>query len=402
MFIRYDASMISASSLLTTAQKLIPHWGWLARLSLTLILLNSIVPPVQRAPIGEQQRVHTTQPQLCVHTRLIEEVEEWKIQRSLQDVREMGAGTIVEFFPWAYIESIEDQYDWRNVDRIVRHAEAQGIRIIARMGLVPAWARPQEEESYSTLNTLSPNAYNDFADFVADFARRYAGVIDHIIIWNEPNLAFEWGYQQVDAAAYARLLEAVYAPAHTANPNIVIISAPLAPTLEPIGSAAGLNDLLYLEALYKAGASDYFDALGIHTYGFTSPPEAEPSFDTLNFRRAELHHEIMLRYGDADKPVYITEAGWNDSPRWTWGVLPSQRVDYTLRSFALAENAWSWAENLCVWVMRYPAPTYSYPDYFTLVSVDFERKPIYYALQAYARGWSMDTNLWLPAPITAE
>ena len=76
-----------------------------------------------------------------MHTRLIDEVDEWKIQRSLELVREMGAGTIVEFFPWAYIEGSEDQYDWSSADRIVRHARNQGMHIIARLGLVPEWAR---------------------------------------------------------------------------------------------------------------------------------------------------------------------------------------------------------------------------------------------------------------------
>jgi hypothetical protein len=370
---------------------------WLVRSLITLLLFNTILPPPPRASLGDPQTVHTLKPQMCVHTRLIEEVDEWKIQRSLQYVREMGADTIVEFFPWAYVEAVEDQYDWHGVDRIVRHAENQGIHIIARMGFVPAWARPDEAQEFTTFNTLDPDAYDDFADFVADFAVRYAGVIDHLIIWNEPNLAFEWGYRQVDAAAYARLLEAVYPVAHQANPNVIILAAPLAPTLEPAGSANGLSDILYLESLYQAGASDYFDALAVHTYGFNQPPEAPPAFDTLNFRRAELLHEIMLRY-DEEKPVYITETGWNDSPRWTRGITPSQRVDYTLRAFEWAENSWEWLDKLCVWVLRYPAPTYSYPDYFTLVGVDFQRKPIYYALQAYARGLSMSEDLWLPAP----
>lgn len=373
--------------------------SWVIRAGAAWLLLSLLIPAPPRAILGPPQVVETRKPQVCVHTRLIDEVDEWKIQRSLQLVREMGADTVVEFFPWAYIESTPGQFNWTNADRIVQHAANQGIRIIARMGLVPEWARESEDDAPTTLNTLPPESYDAFAQFAAAFAARYAGTIDHLIIWNEPNLAFEWGYREVSPADYARLLEAVYAPAHAANPNVVILAAPLAPTLEPVGSPVGLNDLVYLEALYEAGAADHFDGLAVHTYGFTEPPEAEPGFDQLNFRRAELLRDIMLRYDDADTPVFITETGWNDHARWTKAVTPSQRVEYTIGGFEWAESNWPWLEDLCLWVLRYPAPTYNYPDNFTLVTPDFQLKPIYYAVQGYARGFTEDEALWPPAPV---
>ena len=361
--------------------------------------LTALRPAPARAPLGPPQTVETAQPQTCVHTRLIDEVDEWKVQRSLQETRELGAPAIVEFFPWAYIESQEDRYDWANADRLVRQAQNQGVRIIARMGLVPGWARPDEA---STLNTLPEESYPDFAAFVADFAARYAGEIDQIIIWNEPNLAFEWGFSHVDPAAYARLLEAVHAPAHAANSNVQILAAPLAPTLEPEGSTAGQNDLLYLEALYQAGAAPYFDALAMHTYGFTAPPDDPPAPDKLNFRRAELLRAIMVEHGDTDKPVYITETGWNDNARWAYGVLPSQRVAYTVRALELAAERWPWAKSVCLWVLRYPAPSYSYPDDFALLTTDFQRKPVFEAVRAFAHGAPLPEQLWLPSPDAAS
>ena len=128
-------------------------------------------------------------PYLGVHTRLTDEVEEWKIQRSLELVREMGAPWIVELFPWAYYEPVKGEYSWSHPDIVVRHAEAQGLRIIARISLTPAWARPKD----SALNYLDADSYEHFASFAATFAERYRGRIDYIIILNEPNLSFEWG-----------------------------------------------------------------------------------------------------------------------------------------------------------------------------------------------------------------
>ncbi|MBC7814621.1 MAG: beta-galactosidase [Burkholderiales bacterium] len=389
--------------------QLIKHHRLIVHISLQTLaiwwLLSSLAAPTPRAPLGVPQTVETIQPHVCVHTRLIDEVDEWKIQRSLQLVREMGADTIVEFFPWAYIENVENVYDWASTDRIVRQAQNQGIHIIARLGFVPAWARradPTLDEAFTTLNTLPPAAYSDFAEFVAEFATRYAGVIDHLIIWNEPNLAFEWGFDHVDPEGYARLLEAVYAPAHAANPNVVILAAGFAPTLEPSGSPHGLNDLLYLGALYEAGAKPYFDALAVHTYGFTSPPEAPSAPDQLNFRRAELLRNVMLHYDDAATPVYITETGWNDSPRWVYGVRPSLRLQYTIDAFTYADENWPWLAKMCIWALRFPTPTRSYPDNFTLVTNDFQPRPLYYAIQSYARGWETSTTQWLPAPFSAR
>ncbi len=371
--------------------------GVIFRLALVALLLVYLRPAPPRAVLGPPQTVQTTQPLLCMHTRLIDEVEEWKIQRSLQMVRELGADTIVEFFPWAYVEPQPGDFHWEQVDRIIRHAHNQGLQIIARLGFVPAWARPQVKASGlaaldagrgedTTLNYLDEDHYPDFARYTAAFAARYAGLVDYLIIWNEPNLAFEWGYRTVSPAGYVALLQQAYAAAKAANPEVVVLAAPLAPTLEPEGSPWGLNDLVYLERMYQAGAAPYFDALAVHTYGFTFPPEAEPGPEILNFRRIELIRDIMVAHGDAEKPIYVTETGWNDHPRWTKAVRPLQRIQYTIDSYEWAEENMPYVKKLCQWALRYPAPTRSYPDNFTFLTADFRPRPIYEYLQAYAQG----------------
>lgn len=374
---------------------LIKHqpYGWYVRLAILAYALGYILPVTHRAPLEAQQTVETVQSQVCVHTNLMDEVDEWKIQRSLQLVREMGAPTIVDFFPWAYVERQEGIYDWTQTDRVVRHAENQGIRIIARTGLVPDWARPED----TTLNYIDEEYFDEFADYVVAFAERYAGTIDHIIIWNEPNLAFEWGFQEIDPARYVRLLEAVYDRVHEENPDVIILAGALAPTIEPVGSPYGYNDLAYLEEMYGLGASDYFDALAVHTYGFTEAHDVSPAPDQLNFRRVELIREIMQSYDD-DSPIFITESGWNDDPRWSKAVRPSQRIAYTIGAFEWAEENADWVNNLCLWILRYPRPTWRYPDNFTLITPEFQLRPIYYAVQNYARGWEEEDSLWLPPP----
>ena len=332
--------------------------------------------------VGRQQTVKTTIPVMGVHTRLTDEVEEWKIKRSLEMVREMGATTIVEFFPWAYYQEDNKNVAWQHPDLVINHAHAQGLKVIARIGLTPEWARPEE----TTLNYLDRDSYDDFAAFTALFAKRYEGKVHAIIVWNEPNLAFEWGYQETTPVDYVALLEATAKAVRPVNRDVLILGGALAPTLEPVGSPWGLNDLIYLEEMYKAGAAEHMDGLAVHTYGFHFPPETEPAANLLNFRRFELYREIMLKYNDGDSPVYITETGWNDHPRWTRAVRPGQRIEYTTNALTYLQEEVPWVESAAIWMFRTPAPTKSYMDAYTLVTPEFIEKPIYGALQELASG----------------
>lgn len=362
--------------------------AWLGRVIVLVAALMITVPPQPYVVIGAPQSVETKHPITCIHTRLTDEVDEWKIQRSLELVREIGAPTIVEFFPWAYVETQPGHYDWTHSDQIVRHAQAQGLTIIARLGLVPEWLNPKPEPGQNEypLNYLTPDHFQDFANFVGAFTAHYKGQIDTIIIWNEPNLSFEWGYQPVSPENYVELLRHSSSAARLGNPNVTILAGALAPTLEPPGSPYGMNDLDYLQRIYELGAAPYFDALAVHAYGLKFPPDDPPAPDVLNFRRVELVRQIMVDNGDANKPVYITESGWNDHPRWTKAVRPGQRITYTLDALKYAEANWPWVKTVCIWALRYPAPTQSFPDYYTLATPDFTVKPIYYAIQAWARG----------------
>ncbi|MCK4832515.1 MAG: beta-galactosidase, partial [Anaerolineales bacterium] len=118
---------------------------WRALL-LLILLFPRLAPPRPLVIAGPPQVVQTAHPIVGIHTRLTDEVEEWKIQRSLQMVREMGATWIVEFFPWSYIEPFQPgEFTWSHSDAVVNHAEAQGLTIIARLGTVPEWARPDPD-----------------------------------------------------------------------------------------------------------------------------------------------------------------------------------------------------------------------------------------------------------------
>ena len=352
--------------------------GW--RILGIAFVLALLQPSPALVTFGSPQAVVTTTPVLGVHTRMTDEVEEWKIQRTLQMVRQMGASWVVEFFPWAYYQSEDGSIAWEHPDLVIGHARANGLKVIARLGYTPDWARPPD----TPLTYLDQSAYDDFAAFAALFAERYKDSVDYIIIGNEPNLSFEWGYRQTGPQDYVELLAAVYPAVKQANPDVVVLAGALAPTIEPEGSPWATNDLVYLQGMYDAGAAEFFDGLAAHAYGLTFPADAEPGPEILNFRRIELVRQIMVENGDAATPIYVTETGWNDHPRWTMAVKPGQRIQYTIDALEYAQENWPFVETLAVWAFRYPAPTRSYPDNFTLVTPEFIAKPIYDALKAYS------------------
>ncbi len=337
--------------------------------------------PKPLVTLGPQQRVVTVNPKMGVHTRLTDEVEEWKIKHTLELVREMGAPWIVEYFPWAYYEPAKGRFDWAHADLVVDHAIRQGLTVIARLDFVPQWARPEE----STASYLEEEHFGDFGDFVYDFAQHFKGRVDYIIIWNEPNLSSSWGFRPVDPEGYVRLLKGAYQRAKEANSEVKVLAAGLAPNVADLSDGWALSDLTFLQRMYDAGAKGYFDILAVHAYGEVFPPDDPPAEERINFARTELIHDLMARNGD-DRPIIITEGGWNDHPRWTKAVRPYQRIAYTIRAYQKAQKEWPWCQAVVLWAFRTPWPQRNFRDYFTFVTPEFILKPIYSAVQGYAQG----------------
>lgn len=355
-------------------------------LALLLVGLGR-TPDIPTEP-GPQQTVVTRAPQLAVHTRLTDEVEAWKIKQTLIMVRLMGASTIVEYFPWAYMEPRQGRYEWDHADQVIDHAQRQGLKVVARIDYVPDWARPAQ----SSTRLLPDDHFDDYTRFVGAFAERYRGRVEAIVVWNEPNVSFEWGGRPPDAAAYTRLLAGAYQAAKAADPTVQVWAAALAPTLARGDEEGAVSDLDYLEAMYAAGAAPYFDGLTMHAYGWRFAADDPPDPEVVNFRRVELLRDIMVAHGDGAKPAPITEAGWNDNPRWTKAVRPSQRIAETVEALDLARD-WEWAPFVAVWAFRFPWPNHSYIDNWALVDPDFTPRPIYTALAAYAASGSSDAAL---------
>ena len=360
-----------------------------------LVMLRLTRPPLQLKPYVPI--AHTGVNPFGVNTFLEQEVEPWKVAKSLHMIRDAGFGWIRQEFPWEDIEQSArgDFWDhkwnisaWEKYDRIVELANKYGLQIIARLDNPPAWSRA-DGNARGTL--APPDDFEDFGNFVYTIVSRYKGKVKYYQIWNEPNIYPEWGEQPVDAAGYVRLLQIAYRRAKEADPDCVILSAGLAQTLE--SGPMNLNDLLYLQQMYDAGVQGYFDIMGVMAYGlWTGPGDHRTSPELTNFSRPQLIREIMVRNGDADKPLWATEVGWNavppDFPSFPmYGrVTEEQQARYAVQAYQRAQEEWPWMGVLNYWFFK--RATDSEKDqvfyYFRMVEPDFTPLPVYEAMKEYA------------------
>ncbi|MFV9506255.1 MAG: hypothetical protein AB4911_17025 [Oscillochloridaceae bacterium umkhey_bin13] len=330
-----------------------------------------------------QQTVVTSNPLVGLHTRLTGIGDEQYIQRALEQVRMMGAPWIVELFPWAYVQPRSRYgYDWAGADMVIEHAHRQGLTVIARLDLVPQWARP----TGTTDRYLGPEGYQDFANYAAAFAARYYPQgVRHIIIWNEPNLRFEWGERPPDPGAYAALLKVVYPAIKAVAPNAIVVAGALSPGSSIDDGQTRMDDMQYLASLYDAEAGPYFDLWAVHAYGGQVPPDDPPAPERVNFRRIELVRALMDQFGDSHKHMIITEGGYNDHPRWSAAVTPAERIRWTIATYEQARN-YPWLDAVALWQHSTPFSTRSHPDAWNFVAPDGTPRAIYHAVREYTGG----------------
>ncbi len=373
---------------------------------------NFLRVPLQTAP--DVPINHTDVSPYGINTFLQQEVEVVKRDRSLQMISEAGFKMIRQQFEWADIEvggrgdftdrrndlngdgTIDDSdaiSAWAKYDNIVDLAEKYGIQIQARLDNPPKWSRANPDAG----DKAPPDDYQDFVNFAVAVAERYQGRIRYYQIWNEPNANEEWGKQPVNPEAYTDLLCRTYAALKAVDPNLVVISGPLSPTVEL--TERNLNDFIFLQRMYDAGAKDCFDVMSAQGYGFFSgPTDRRMRPMTLTYARHIYIRDIMVANGDANKSIWISEAAWNPQPddpniiqNGAFGIVTEEEAArYMPLAYQRAQEEWPWLGNISYWFFKRPADYEKNQAfyYFRMVEPDFTPLPIYDSMKQYITGQS--------------
>ncbi len=339
-----------------------------------------------------------------INVFLNQEVEVAKRERVLRMVSGAGFHWIRQEFPWEDIE-IHGKGDfsdcrngpcisaWDKYDNIVALAEKYDLEIVARLSNPPAWSRAAGNDMGTG---APPDDFDDYGDFVAAVVDRYRGCIRHYQIWNEPNIHPEWGNYPIDPEGYVALLKIAYTRAKEIDPDCVVITGALAQTIE-LGDCIGgyncnLNDFLFLQHMYDAGAKDYFDVLAVNDYGMWSGPyDRRMRPRVINFSRPTYIRDIMVHNGDAAKPIWFTEMNWNAIPQGhpaypEYGrVTDEQLARYVVEGYQRAQEEWPWAGVIFYWFFKRAddSETNQAWYYFRMAEPDFTILPVYDAIKAY-------------------
>jgi WD40 repeat protein len=302
-------------------------------------------------------------------------------------INDLGFDWGKSYVNWATVEPEPGQFRWVDPDNIIRAMGDQQVQILMRVHGTPAWARPPDS-SY----THPPADMAKFANFMTVLATRYKGKVAAYEIWNEPNLAYEWGNLNPDPAAYTEMLKTAYIAVKAADPEALVISGGLATTGD--GSSTAYGDLLFLQGMYEAGAKGYFDALGSHPYTFGhSPDQVDPW--GLSLSRVTEQYEVMTANNDGDRPVWITEMGWALQTDWDLGehgpntVTEMQQAEYLARAYTKTKRDWPFIKALFLFNLDFSTVSW-YPAaepmrWYAILNPDRTPRPAYTALRQMMR-----------------
>jgi O-antigen ligase len=318
----------------------------------------------------------------------LEEYEDQELTSALTRIADGGFVWVRQSFTWSEIEPAEGTFDWSTPDRIVEALRRfPGLRLVAVLGDDPP---------------SPPADAARFAAFAAAFAERYGDQVEAYQIWDEPNLAANWGGGPVSPPAYADLLAHVAPAIRATDPGAPIVLAGLAPTSET--GPQNLSETRYLERLYEAGGADTFDVVAAKPYGFdTGPYDRRVDESILNLSRILLLREVMVQNGDADKAIWASHWGWNALPEG-WDGAPSiwgqtdeaTQASWTVAALSRARSEWPWAGAMIIENLQATGPAAGSlattrgaeiedPRWgFSLLDADGSPRPVYDAVTAWA------------------
>lgn len=303
---------------------------------------------------------------------------------------------------WAELEPQRGVYSEQalvTLDRLVAAFRARKVRVLLTLASTPDWAQER------TWWTRPPAGYGDgpqpfypvsssalpaFSDFAEKLARRCAGTVHAVEVWNEPNL-WMFLYPQRTSSdplygvhAYLRVLKAFHSGASRVRTSMRVVGGTTGPV--------GLNDTYrtspqrFARELKRAGASRYFDVYSHHPYtpgGSVYPAPNQPPNDKST--TVTLFNLRTLLRLFPSKPFYLSEYAYSTAPSTLFGLSVSEarQARYLEQAFAVAAQ-YRQVRMLNWYLLRDQRPFDGRPVsgvYTGLRRLDGSKKPAWYAFR---------------------
>ena len=290
-------------------------------------------------------------------------------------------------FPWSRMEPqpgmLQRGYFTRQQ---IRDQVARGFTEVGVLIYTPDWAAsdpklPHPKRVPRNLYLRWDDPENYWGSFVGRVAASYRGLVDHWIIWNEPDLYDPTGRWFFDGSFedYYQLLKVAYRSIKANNPDAKVILAGMAYTYDK-----WYDRPPYVGSLLEVAAADpsarrndwYLDAVAVHTYGNPLNSYAQP----MMMRR-------ILEARSIDKPIWIMESNAvpGDDPKApvkqsAYRASQDEQASYVIQSYALGIAAG--VERQSIYKML--DETAEDGQFFGLIRNDGSIRPAYVAYQTAA------------------
>ena len=281
----------------------------------------------------------------------------------------LGAGWERITFEWSRIQP--DSPDEWNVVPISHQGLAgelaQGRQVVGLLTTIPRWAIDLETGLPQGLYLPTDDPNNLWASFVRTIVARYAGRIDHWIIWNEPDIPpsspdVSWLGSVED---FVQLLRVAYLVAKETNSNAVIHMAAIMHYYNEHWFGQFLDALI---ADSNARANNYyFDVASFNLFH-----EPEKIYDIA------VHYYNMMYGKGLRKPFWITETN-----AYLSRVSLEEQAMFMIQAFSLEIAAG--AQRIAVYkLIDRETDQAADPEPFGLVRMDGSRRPAFTAYRVAA------------------
>ena len=189
---------------------------------------------------------------------------------------------------WSGTEKVKGEYDFRPFERLLESLDKHGLRAMLILDY--------HNRFYD--DGLSPYTDEGRAAFARWAAAAVAKFKGRGVMWemyNEPNISF-WK-PRPNPPDYIKLAIEVGKAIRATAPDELYV-----------GPATSKIDMPFLEACFKAGLLDYWDAVTVHPYRRTEPETVVPEY--VKLRRA------IERHAPAGKHIPIISGEWGYSVAW--------------------------------------------------------------------------------------
>jgi hypothetical protein len=301
---------------------------------------------------------------------------------------QLGAGWTRLQFLWSDIQP-NDSGQWNDakLEALVNSEIAAGRQVVGLVVNTPPWARQDGGRagvpSGMELPASDPN--NVWAAFLRRLVTKYAGRVNHWIIWNEPDIwdakygGQTWGGTVEEFLQFQRV---AYTVTKAANPNAMVHLAGFTYWWDVNYGRAPFFKR-FLDALVRdpnAASNNYFfDVATVHQY-----------FQTDTIYDLTLWHHTLMREHGFDKPVWLVETNAAPSldPAWLapdskFRITLDEQGAFIIQMFAMSIAAG--AERIAVYKLAdTPGDKAANPEPFGLIRMDGSQRPAFRAFQLAA------------------